>query len=486
MWRSRGVPGQRWLFVLFLANGFLGSAAKAILRGGGKLTARSVPRQPLGSAGARPVEATAGFPSSRWGSAFGIQHFSCCRGAFECQGAGCRLQGVSVKLSQIAAESKGTSSWAKPPHFGTDILVPCSGVSDSWMRASPQQFLNRKACHHRGRFAKQFHLQSLLGSAAAKPGTVGARSAKQQSRAAAGSRTEQPRIAVLVYRDIDNLFHQTGSVIATYDYLTQVMGEPLSTSGMQLVFIDGMRVESTTEPLWSPGMFDLAPLTAQQAAQKFGSDDQGFVSFDTVLVPVSSRAHWWWNVWQPDYTDRTAFFRAYANHVTSRLLPPAQAHEPIRFSDLVVTILMRQGKTRRLLNPEELERAVQDAMPSGVRVERVTFGKGGMVPWKEQFAQIRRSRVLVSTHGAGLTWNILLPPGAGVVEMMASTTFSTGHGSHNEYFDNECGWLGRPYKRWVNMDPTREPFGQTAFNRQLYADTAAVAKMVREIVDGQK
>ena len=71
-------------------------------------------------------------------------------------------------------------------------------------------------------------------------------------------------------------------------------------------------------------------------------------------------------------------------------------------------------------------------------------------PWRRaRLALIRRTSLLVGAHGAGLLWNLFLPEGAALVELLNLA-------NANQYYANHCRWARRRYGKWQNTDVARE------------------------------
>jgi len=55
----------------------------------------------------------------------------------------------------------------------------------------------------------------------------------------------------------------------------------------------------------------------------------------------------------------------------------------------------------------------------------------------------------MGVHGAGLAWNLFLPQGAPVIELLNLA-------NANQYYANQCRWTLRPYVAWQNNNSLRE------------------------------
>ena len=73
----------------------------------------------------------------------------------------------------------------------------------------------------------------------------------------------------------------------------------------------------------------------------------------------------------------------------------------------------------------------------------------GALSTRAQLALIQRTSLLVGAHGAGLLWNLFLPEGATLVELLNLA-------NANQYYANHCRWARRRYGKWQNTDAARE------------------------------
>jgi hypothetical protein len=207
-------------------------------------------------------------------------------------------------------------------------------------------------------------------------------------------------------------------------------------------------------------------------------------TYGRVVLVQPATETWWWTVWQAENTDRRATLRPLIAQLAGRLLPPglpetARAHfdaEAIvkgggkggggggALAGLLVplglALVVRRpaGTDRRILNDDELARALSLALadrpkdkvpplpgsPMTVRVVDL-----GALSTRSQLALIRRASLLVGAHGAGLLWNLFLPGGAALIELLNLA-------NANQYYANHCRWARRRYGKWQNTDAARE------------------------------
>lgn len=131
-----------------------------------------------------------------------------------------------------------------------------------------------------------------------------------------------------------------------------------------------------------------------------------------------------------------------------RKVPPSYTQRGRSDRTLNILFLTRGGtmtvsKNRRVQDPDGLLREL-NTIP-GARARKESFDD---MPKLQQLALIRETDVLVSVHGAGLTWIMFLPEASGVVEM-------TGMGVGCHCFENLAHWTGHPYDK-----ASVENFGQ--------------------------
>ena len=112
----------------------------------------------------------------------------------------------------------------------------------------------------------------------------------------------------------------------------------------------------------------------------------------------------------------------------------------------------------------------------------------GALSTVQQLRLVAGAGLLVGTHGAGLLWNLFLPPGAPVLEILNAA-------NANQYYANHCRWLRRPYGAWQNTRPDAEQpavdpdTGTTgsSFRNHVRVDEHAVAQLaVRLLRDADR
>ena len=105
----------------------------------------------------------------------------------------------------------------------------------------------------------------------------------------------------------------------------------------------------------------------------------------------------------------------------------------------------------------------------------------GKLSTREQLALVRRAGLLVGAHGAGLLWNLFLPSGAPVVELLNKA-------NANQYYSNHALWMRRPYAVWQNNDTSaEEPAWEagvktTPFRNHVRVDVPAVVGIVQSVI----
>ena len=308
-------------------------------------------------------------------------------------------------------------------------------------------------------------------------------------------------VALVVLVDYPNLFHQFGSFViawAAYQESYRLVPPPSVAGGANAS--KRAAAASSEEPLtiytlnnatlrptalfWAPG------LAAHGRTPTFVRADPPPppATYGRVVLVQPATETWWWTVWQAENTDRRATLRPLIAQLAGRLLPPglpetARAHfdaEAIvkgggegggkggggggALAGLLVplglALVVRRpaGTDRRILNDDELARALSLALadrpkdkvpplpgsPMTVRVVDL-----GALSTRSQLALIRRSALLVGAHGAGLLWNLFLPEGAALIELLNLA-------NANQYYANHCRWARRRYGKWQNTDAARE------------------------------
>ncbi|XP_031827699.1 EGF-domain O-GlcNAc transferase isoform X2 [Nomia melanderi] len=108
--------------------------------------------------------------------------------------------------------------------------------------------------------------------------------------------------------------------------------------------------------------------------------------------------------------EKSGLFKAFGDHVLHRLRIPLQERKNQRIR---VTLLSRDTQYRRILNEDELVKALKENPEYKVR--KVVYNK--KVPFKKQLEITRNSDIFIGIHGAGLTHLMFLPDWAAVFEI---------------------------------------------------------------------
>ena len=325
--------------------------------------------------------------------------------------------------------------------------------------------------------------------------------------------------ALLVLPDYANLFHQFGSlVIAWAAYQDSMRVAPPASANtsehepLTLVMLNNATLTPTLL-FWSPGLASRPPRFVRAS-----SSPPPPATYRRVVLAQPATETWWWTVWKPEHSDRRATLTPLVLRLASRLLP-AGTEEASRALDVAqalvsasnsslrslrslrslsgaeaeaeeaeaeaeaeeagarVALVVRRPTTtdRRILNDEELTSELAAPMArAGLRVRLVDLGA---LPTRVQLALIRRTALLVGAHGAGLLWNLFLPAGAAVLELLNGA-------NANEYYANHCRWMRRPYAAWQNTDPAREERALDPLTREAVDPFRSHMRVaVREVVE---
>ncbi|XP_026671080.1 EGF domain-specific O-linked N-acetylglucosamine transferase isoform X1 [Ceratina calcarata] len=108
--------------------------------------------------------------------------------------------------------------------------------------------------------------------------------------------------------------------------------------------------------------------------------------------------------------EKSGLFKAFGDHVLHRLRIP---HHERKNQRIRVTLLSRDTHYRRILNEDELVKALKENPEYKVR--KAVYNK--KVPFKKQLEITRNSDVFIGIHGAGLTHLMFLPDWAAVFEI---------------------------------------------------------------------
>ncbi|XP_053987802.1 EGF domain-specific O-linked N-acetylglucosamine transferase isoform X2 [Hylaeus volcanicus] len=108
--------------------------------------------------------------------------------------------------------------------------------------------------------------------------------------------------------------------------------------------------------------------------------------------------------------EKSGLFKAFGDHVLHRLSIPLHERKNQRIR---VTLLSRDTQYRRILNEDELVKALKEN--TEYRVRKVVYNK--KVPFKKQLEITRNSDIFIGIHGAGLSHLMFLPDWAAVFEI---------------------------------------------------------------------
>ncbi|XP_006560370.1 EGF domain-specific O-linked N-acetylglucosamine transferase isoform X2 [Apis mellifera] len=108
--------------------------------------------------------------------------------------------------------------------------------------------------------------------------------------------------------------------------------------------------------------------------------------------------------------ENSGLFKAFGEHVLHRLRIPLHERKNQRIR---VTLLSRDTQYRRILNEDELVRALKENPL--YKVKKVVYNK--KVSFKKQLEITRNSDIFIGIHGAGLTHLMFLPDWAAVFEI---------------------------------------------------------------------
>ncbi|XP_068980556.1 EGF domain-specific O-linked N-acetylglucosamine transferase isoform X2 [Bombus flavifrons] len=108
--------------------------------------------------------------------------------------------------------------------------------------------------------------------------------------------------------------------------------------------------------------------------------------------------------------EKSGLFKAFGDHVLHRLRIP---HHERKNQRIRVTLLSRDTQYRRILNEDELTKALKENPEYKVR--KVVYNK--KISFKKQLEITRNSDIFIGIHGAGLTHLMFLPDWAAVFEI---------------------------------------------------------------------
>jgi hypothetical protein len=247
------------------------------------------------------------------------------------------------------------------------------------------------------------------------------------------------------------------SVVAAADLLMDVaQGQSwVPRQELDIVYID-KHGKLAFDDFLSPGL--------ARSAKPASDYDQGVKEYSRVLLPMSAQAHWWWNPSQSD--DHSSFTGKLRDHIAQGFgLGDVQQGK-------VITLIKRDAKApRALANHSDVQHALQSTLPE-YSVNSVSFD-GGM-PMRDQLQHILQTKLLIGTHGAGLTWGLYLLPNAGILEI-------DGPGQEKaNFFSGLSAWTNHAYRRY--QDPALSNLKRD-WQTATIADPQGVAQTARAMLE---
>lgn len=318
-------------------------------------------------------------------------------------------------------------------------------------------------------------------------------------------------VALLVLADYANLFHQFGTLViawaALQESLERVPSEgpnessssssSAAASHVLSIFLLNNATLTPTAAFWSPGLAPRPPTFVRQASAELRP-----ATYARVVVAQPATESWWWNVWKADGADRRGTLLPLRSRLTHALLPPGTAEAQVAASATdgvadvsgagerraphrtrAIALIVHRPSTadRRIVNAAELTAALEPVVEAAGLVPRLV--DLGALDTRAQLALIQRTGLLVGAHGAGLLWNLFLPDGVPVIELL-------NRNNANGYYSNHARWCRRPYASWQNtqeaaespaLDPlTHAPFAP--FRNHMHVNVTEIAQVVRRIL----
>jgi len=133
-----------------------------------------------------------------------------------------------------------------------------------------------------------------------------------------------------------------------------------------------------------------------------------------------------------------------------------------------VTMIVRAGDKRGLTNKDDVVSAISEI--PGVNLHVVDLAE---LNFSQQVDLLQQTHVLVGVHGAGLTEVMLLPPGAGVVEISVDWVPYPGRSVAN-IFSNLADWTQHPYRSVKTTDGN--------IDTTVLVDAKSVARAVKSLL----
>ena len=323
-------------------------------------------------------------------------------------------------------------------------------------------------------------------------------------------------VALVVLPDYTNLFHQFGSVAMAWAALQEsyrALPDPKNDGGGAgasppdasriSIFMLSNASLSSTALLWSPGLAARPPTFVR------GSPPPPPATYSRVVLAQPTTETWWWNVWAPDETDRRPTLRPLIARLSAALLllppgrPPPLAAQQHRAVSIALLLRRSPPSDRRILNDVELLAALSPTLLASAPSPDSSkgSGSGGSLPplrarlidlstldMRAQLAMVQSAGLLVGAHGAGLVWNLFLPPGAPVVELL-------NRANMNNYYANHCRWSRRQYRFWQNGNASAEESAGTdpltgeplaPFRNHMRVDVPQVVAKITDVLKEQQ
>lgn len=331
-----------------------------------------------------------------------------------CYGVPAALDGAAQSIDLNCTARDGSEP-------GSEHFRPLSQFPNYWYGTGPHQIFNAFV-----------HLRNEAGEAPRPDGGASASAKFPPS-------TERTLLLVKREDTVFNLWHHLMQVMSLGLSLDVLQSTPDPKTGRpylsaadltnsQVVILD----HHDAGPFWDHWSL----FSPNHPPTRFKDLSTEHLAATKIVIPLVGGSN---PLWEGDWVDlpcdQSTLLSAFARRLLDFYhIPPAPALKP-GTTARTLTMIDRRG-SRKLVNQDPVFWALQSTYPD-VQMQLVDFAA---LSFAEQLRVVQASDVLVGVHGAGLTHEFFMKPGARLVEIQPPDLDHRG-------FKNMAHWLGLSYWR---------------------------------------